>query len=435
MVPYDKEIEDRVLGGVIRHPEEIETIRGYFEDLSVISQKKAKVLWLNLLRMKRNGIPINLPSVCSQLSDKDTNQGCNAHYITGCTKNASLGGMIAHHASIIYEKYLLRKIIVEMDTLKNEALSNNSDVYDNILKTHGLCSSLINARPSSKPDVEALVTEAILELERSETKLLNTGYESIDRFAGGLTRGEITIVGGRPGHGKTTFLLNLLSSMLDQGYKVILFNRELPNTEVIKKLICLESGELSYGMMRKAVFSPSELKKLEEAKKKVVKKFRSDRFLMFDNLKNFSKSSTEVKKFKPDVIFDDYIQLIDTADPKLDRRLQLERLCNDYKWLAKESNASIVLASQLNRQLEYRGSNVRPQLSDLAESGAIEQVAENVFFTYYDYKVNPLKGLGKDKLQIVASKVRYGDTGDVILKFEGDKCKISEDYDGQVNHL
>ena len=82
---------------------------------------------------------------------------------------------------------------------------------------------------------DSLVTEAIMELERSETKLLHTGYESIDRFAGGLTRGEVTIVGGRPGHGKTTFLLNLLSSMLDQGYKVVLFNRELPNTEDIKK--------------------------------------------------------------------------------------------------------------------------------------------------------------------------------------------------------
>ena len=188
-------------------------------------------------------------------------------------------------------------------------------------------------------------------------------------------------------------------------------------------------------MMRKAVFSKSEIELLKEAKEKVVKKFKSERFLMFDNLKNFSKSSTEVKKFKPDVIFDDYIQLIDTGNSKLDRRLQLERLCNDYKWLAKESNAAVVLASQLNRQIEYRGTNIRPQLSDLAESGAIEQVAENVFFTYYDYKVNPIKGLGKDKLQIVASKVRYGDTGDVILKFEGDKCKISEDYDGQVSHL
>ena len=223
--------------------------------------------------------------------------------------------------------------------------------------------------------------------------------------------------------------------MLDQGYRVVLFNRELPNTEVVKKLICLESGELSYGMMRKAIFSPSELKKLKEVKEKIVKKFNPDKFLMFDNLKNFSKSSAEVKKFKPDVIFDDYIQLIDAIDTRVDRRLQLERLCSEYKWLAKESNASVVLASQLNRQLEYRGSKVRPQLSDLAESGAIEQIAENVFFTYYDYKINPIKGLGKDKLQIVASKVRYGDTGDVMFKFEGDKCKISEDYNEQIDHL
>jgi|TARA_R100001530_G_scaffold6929_1_gene7820 replicative DNA helicase len=435
MVPYNKDIEDRVLGGVIQNPGEIDAVRGFFEDLSVISQKKSRILWLNLLRMKRNGIPINLPSVCSQLTDKDIKQGCTAYYITGCTQEASLQGMIVHHASIIYEKYLLRKIIVEMDALKNDALANESDVYDKILKTHSLCSNLINARPTNRPDVEALVTEAILELERSETKLLNTGYSSLDNFAGGLTRGEITIIGGRPGHGKTTFMLNLLSSMLDEGYKVVLFNRELPNTEVIKKLICLESGKLSYGMMRKAVFSKSEVEKLKEAKEKLVKKFSSDKFLMFDNLRNFSKSSAEVKKFKPDVVFDDYIQLIDTGYSKLDRRLQLEGLCNDYKWLAKESNAAIVLASQLNRQLEYRGANVRPQLSDLAESGAIEQVAENVFFTYYDYKVNPLKGLGKNKLQIVASKVRYGDTGDVMLKFEGDKCKISEDYDEQIGHL
>ena len=435
MVPYDKEMEDRVLGGIIHHPEEIDSVRGFFEEISVLSQNKSRVLWKILLRMKRNLTPINLPSVCSQLTDKDIKQGCNAYYVTGCSQEASLKGMIYHHASIIHEKFLLRKIIVEMDKLKNEALSNSSDVYNNILKTHSLCSSLISSRPSNVPDVEELITEAILELERSESKLLHTGYESLDRFAGGLTRGEITIVGGRPGHGKTTFLLNLLSSMIDQGYKVILFNRELPNTEVIKKLICLESGKLSYGMMRKAVFSKSEVEKLKDAKDKLVKKFSPDRFLMFDNLKNFSKSSSEVKKFKPDVIFDDYIQLIDTGNSKLDRRLQLERLCNDYKWLAKESNSAVVLASQLNRQLEYRGANVRPQLSDLAESGAIEQVAENVFFTYYDYKVNPLKGLGKDKIQIVASKVRYGDTGDVVLKFEGDKCKISEDYDGEVSHL
>ena len=128
MVPYDKGLEDRVIGGIIRHPEEIDTVRCYFEDLSVISQKKTRVLWLNLLRMKRNGVPINLPSVCSQLTDIDMKQGCTLHYITGCVQEASLEGMIAHHASIIYEKYLIRKIIVEMDSLKNDDISNNFDV-------------------------------------------------------------------------------------------------------------------------------------------------------------------------------------------------------------------------------------------------------------------------------------------------------------------
>ena len=109
---------------------------------------------------------------------------------------------------------------------------------------------------------------------------------------------------------------------------------------------------------------------------------------MFDNIRDFAKSSSEVKRFKPDVILDDYIQLISPTKLVEQRRLQLESLVNDYKWLAKETKAVVVLASQLNRSLEQRSSAAKPQLSDLAESGAIEQVAENVFFTYYDYKIN-----------------------------------------------
>ena len=84
--------------------------------------------------------------------------------------------------------------------------------------------------------------------------------------------------------------------------------------------------------------------------------------------------------FKPDVIFDDYIQLIECKGKEEQRRLQIERLVNDYKWLTKETGAAIVLASQLYRGIEYREMSYVPLFSDLAESGAIEQVAENVFF-------------------------------------------------------
>ena len=149
---------------------------------------------------------------------------------------------------------------------------------------------------------------------------------------------------------------------------------------------------------------------------------------MFDNIRDFAMSSSEVKKFKPDIIFDDYIQLITCKSRGRDdqRRLQIEKLVNDYKWLAKETESVVVLASQLNRYVERanRGKSLEPQLSDLAESGAIEQVAENVFFSYYDYKVRGEDGKGKNIITLIASKIRYGNSGSVDLGYDGNKCTL-----------
>jgi len=176
--------------------------------------------------------------------------------------------------------------------------------------------------------------------------------------------------------------------------------------------------------MRKNVFSETALNIVNSTFNDIKKLYNKDKFLMFDNLRDFATSSSEVKKFKPDIIFDDYIQLISCDGYEDTRRLQIEKLVNDYKWLAKETEAVVVLASQLNRGLETRGASSKPQLSDLAESGAIEQVAENVFFTYYDYKINGNANKGKNVITIVARKVRYGETGEIDLGFDGDKARF-----------
>ena len=228
----------------------------------------------------------------------------------------------------------------------------------------------------------------------------------------------------------------MLANVVEQGYKAMFFSRELPNSELMKKIICLESQQLSYGKVRKNVFDEQDLLFVNSAIALVKKKYSKDRFLMFDNVRDFAASSGEVKKFKPDIIFDDYIQLI-TCDGREDqRRLQIEKLVNDYKWLAKETGAVVVLASQLNRMIEragIRGKALMPQLSDLAESGAIEQVAENVFFSYYDYKVRGEQGKGKNVLTIAAGKVRYGDSGIVDLGYDGNKCKIYNGIEEMMN--
>ena len=119
--------------------------------------------------------------------------------------------------------------------------------------------------------------------------------------------------------------------------------------------------------------------------------------------------------------------------------MQIEKLVNDYKWLAKETESVVVLASQLNRYVERnnkgRGKTLEPQLSDLAESGAIEQVAENVFFSYYDYKVTGEKGKkGKNIITLIASKIRYGDSGSVDLGYDGNKCKLYNTMEEIINN-
>ena len=108
---------------------------------------------------------------------------------------------------------------------------------------------------------------------RKDINLIKTGYNAIDKFAGGLTRGEITIIGGRPGHGKTTMMVNMLASLISNGSKVVLFNRELPNIEVIKKLICLESQKLSYSLIRQGIHNESSLQQLEQVKQIIQKKY------------------------------------------------------------------------------------------------------------------------------------------------------------------
>jgi replicative DNA helicase len=426
-LPYDVMTENAVLGSVITNPGEYEAVARYFTDIEVFYQYKAKLLWKKIKQMKRDKQNIDTLTVCMSVTKEDVDNGLTKYYITGCTSETCAKGMTELYANQLYEKYLMRRIIVKADEIKENASNNKKDIYKTISETHSILSEILNIKPSMASDIEDIIAETVDSVKNKTTKLIKTGYDSVDKFSGGLTRGEITIIGGRPGHGKTTVMINMLANVLEQGHKAIFFSRELPNSELVKKIICLESQQLSYGEVRKNIFTEDSLSFFNSALALIRKKYSSDKFLMFDNVRDFAASSGEVKKFKPDIIFDDYIQLIACDSREDQRRLQIEKLVNDYKWLAKETDAVVVLASQLNRFIERAGSRgkaLMPQLSDLAESGAIEQVAENVFFSYYDYKVQGERGKGKNILTMLASKVRYGDSGAVDLGYDGDRCKI-----------
>ena len=427
-LPNDVTIETAVIGTIIKYPNKYNDIAKYIVSDSVWYDGRCKRLWNIITGMIKRREHVDMMTVSSILTEMDYTNGIDSVFIVDCTNNCGTKSTIEVYAKKIYEKYLLRLVIESAKDITSSAMNNTIDALDVLVTAHTSIGELINLRPDNTFNINDALGDAIESIQNTDKLLIKTGFENIDKFAGGLTRGEITIIGGRPGHGKSTMMLNLLSNILEGKRKVLLFNRELTNVEVLKKLLALESGRLSYAMIRQGMYEADQLQELDRAREFIAKKYSPDKFRMYDQIRDFPTSATEIKKFKPDVIFDDYIQLITPTGKEDQRRLQLERIVNDYKWIAKEYNCSVILASQLNRSLETRG-NPRPQLSDLAESGAIEQVAENVFFVYYPYKVNNAKPEEKNQLFLIAGKVRYGETGAIEMAYDGDKCKMYNNED------
>ena len=422
--PASQEAEDAILGAIIESPSILDDVSSYLSD-SIFYYERSRRLYSIILDMNKNGESIDLITISGRLSNIDKSKGVTAYYISGLLTNLGTSSMAKRYAIQIYEKHLLREIISQTIEISQTAYNNHQDVYNILDDAHFTIGQLINIRPGLTFNIEDTLNETIENIISSDKNIIKTGFEGIDGLSGGMTRGEITVLGGRPGHGKTTTMLNMVKSCIDQGLKVIVFNREMTNVEMLKKLIVLESSKLSYLDVRLGyVGDLVKMGELETTKRNLQKKYSADRFAMFDNMPSFDESAAQVKKFKPDVIFDDYIQLI-LPDKKIpERRLQLEKLVNSYKWLAKKQQCACVLLSQLNRGLESRGDG-KPKLSDLAESGAIEQVAENVLFVYYDHKVNMNKSKdGANIIELIGSKVRYGTSGSVKLGFDGDKVKL-----------
>ena len=325
MMPCDTNLENSVLGALIRFPEVYPTVRDYITDDEIFYQKKARCLWRKLKKMLNKNEFVDLTTVSASLKDEDMAEGVTHVYVVDCSMSVGASSSTGAYVKKLYEKYLMRRVVEETTKIQNNAMNSGDETYDCIVNAHTLFSELIELNPTKeKQSIDSLLVDAVQDIQNKDVNLVKTGYDSIDKFAGGLTRGEITIIGGRPGHGKTTMMINMLASLVGNGYKVALFNRELPNIEVIKKLICLESQKLSYSLIRQGIHSKDSLSQIEIVRKIIKEKYNEGRFLMFDNIRDFAKTSAEVKRFKPDVIMDDYIQLVSPDTHILERRLQLE---------------------------------------------------------------------------------------------------------------
>ena len=425
--PSNMEAEKALLGSVLLGGLDVyEKAKPWVTKSDAFYSTVNKQLWKSIQSLYRDKQEIDIITVLDRFKRLNpTHEDGIGYYVSGLPEDVPTSANVEQYGKIIYEKYLRREILKSAYKLQTAVHENQESEIEEILSTHTrLIEEIKNIKPSRLNDIETIVNHT-KELVKSGNNIIKFGMPALDLAAGGMTRKEITVLGGRPGHGKTTLIVNIIRSLVEQNNKVMIFNREMSNPEMIRKLIVMEGDNLSYTKIRKGDLNGST-DLFNEATDRVSNKYK-DKLLMFDDVRTLDEAMVEISRHKPDVIIDDYIQLISMSDKK-ERRHQIEEIVQDYKWVCKKENCSAILVSQLNREIEKR-YEPRPRLSDYSESGVIEQTAECALFVWYGYVFDD-EEYSPYKSEIISAKVRYGRVGTTEVGFNGDRCsyyKTEED--------
>ena len=396
-LPSAIEAEEAVLGSIIvGGKRELDVAIGWIRDDDAFYDQTNKAIWQSIKSLNDDNTEIDMVTLCDKVKDKTGDS--KAYYITGLTDNLVSKSNIAGYSRIVWEKYIQRETAKSAELLLNASFEDYKEV-GNILQKHTrLIDELKQIQPSKIKDIGILIDEMKATVEE-DTNLIPFNLASLDAFAGGMTRKEITV---------------------EQGYKVMLFNREMSNTEMLKKMTVMDSNALKYGDIRRNDLSEKDKGEFNSISDKMKKDYK--KFIMYDNVRTLHDCLREISKHKPDIVIDDYIQLIDVQGVKEGRRFEMEKIMQEYKWICKQEDCSAILVSQLNREIEKR-LDPRPRMSDYAESGVIEQTAESAMFVFYGHnfdsdKYNPYKS------EIIVAKSRYGKIGTHMVGFNGGRCKF-----------
>lgn len=421
MLPSAVDAEESVLGIVLLNGTVMyEKVLPWIKDEKVFYGEDHQNIWKSCMVLYKHHQKIDTITVMNKLKEMKKEDSASGYYLSGLTNDIATSSNVVTHAKIVYEKYVQRATALSAYSLFDVAHDKYHDIQSQLLEHEKLIDELKSIQPSKKQTIDSVMDDTIQTIKTSNN-IIKFGYAPLDSSSRGMTRKEITILGGRPGHGKTTLMINVISSLIKQGRKVMVFSREMSKEELMKKLIILESKDLEYSILRDHKISQNEQQQLNEAIIEIRTKYQD--LIIYDNIRNLSDTIREITRHKPDVIFDDYVQLIQVdMNGNNDRRFQIETIMMEYKWVIKKINASAFLLSQLNREIERR-IDPEPKMSDYAESGVIEQVAETAMFVFYGYNFNH-EEYGQFESKIIVAKSRYGQIGQYIVGFNGNRCKF-----------
>jgi replicative DNA helicase len=419
--PHSLQAEEAVLGSVLKHPPSIVRVSDFLKPEDFYSLRNRHV-FRAMITLFAEGKPIDYHSVGDTLYQQGTHEAAGGMlYLSEVNLATPSAAHIEHYGRIVERTSIMRQLIAKAQTIAEIAYRDNLDPDTALEKAEQLILSIAEKRVTrdfrSLEDVLAEYMDQIEALQEGEATRygIPTGFMDLDKLLGGFQRTDLIILAARTSVGKTSFALNLaVNAAVKHNATVAVFSLEMSAEQLASRLLSMESG-VDSPRIRSAHLNEQESRKLDAAMNHLAKApIWVDDTPSIPIMELRSKSRRLAAEHNLDMIVVDYLQLV-ASDGGESRVQELGQISRALKALARELRVPVIALSQLSRAVEQRTPHI-PQLSDLRESGALEQDADVVLFIYRDEKYNPdtdKKGVA----DIIVAKHRNGPTGQVQLLF------------------
>ena len=429
--PRDTDLEEVVLGALMLEKDAYMNVCDTLVPESFYDPKN-QLIYEAIQDLGLSQRPIDMMTVTEQLRHNGTlEQVGGAARIIELTSLVYSAANIEYHAKIIAQKYLARRLIHFAVEVEEQAYDEGQDVADLLQNAEaGLFDISQTQLKRETTQIDPIINQALEEIQaarNSDTGIsgLPTGYDDLDRMTSGWQNSDLIIIAGRPAMGKTALVLTMAKNMaIDFSIPVAIFSLEMSNVQLVKRLIS-NIAELDANKLKSGRLTEEEQIRLNQ---RIRAAYSAPLFLDETPSLSITEMRTKARRLVREkgvkIIMIDYLQLMTAGSSKFGSREQeVSTISRSLKALAKELNVPIIALSQLNRGNESR-EDKRPVLSDLRESGAIEQDADIVCFVhrpeYYtkapvDADNNDIRGLA----ELIVAKHRNGAVGDVKLRFTG----------------
>jgi replicative DNA helicase len=423
-LPYSEESERAVLGGVLLDPAILPTISGRLraEDFYL---ERHQVLYQAMLDLQDEQVEIDMRTLQAKLEQQghfDAVGGIG--YLATLDLDLPDIGRLDQYAEIIKERSVRRRLIQASSQIIRDCLDGGLAAQEALGRAEQAILGLgEEAVQRGFVLLSSVFHSTLEELEERSGSLLTgvpTGFTDLDRICHGLNKGNLIVLAGRPGMGKTSFALNVSQNVaIREGKTVGVFSLEMSQQELALRILCSEA-DISFSKLRGAHLSSKEWARVFQTVRTI-----GDAPLFIDDSPNptLLELASKSRRLKAEkglgLIVLDYLQLMQAGGKYENRNLEIAAISRGLKQLAKELEVPVIALSQLSRAPERRGSDHRPQLSDLRESGSIEQDADMVAFVYRD-EVYGSTDENRGLAELIIAKHRNGETGTVDLVFLGE---------------